>query len=223
MNRAAHVVRTTVFIVCVAAIAQAQTIEEPPRPAEVTIAARARPRTVASNLRADPGASAEAAPPPAQTNQAPQGRQGFIIGIGGGVGIQRFYDPFLFVPIWEHKTSAITDFKVGYAPDDQWLLYYTNQVAWGDSAFFDAVGLSAFGVSYMLEPNSPSVYLTGAVGASVGLDIGTAPGDSGFGVSVGGGYEFARHFSAGGEWMSLDVGTANRTQVFAFTLDWLYY
>ena len=126
--------------------------------------------------------------------------------------------------VGSNKTGAITDFKIGYAPSDKVLVYYTNQVAWGENAGYDAIGMSAVGLTYMLKPTTRTPFVTSAVGASLGMSIGSSSTtDVGLGLSLGGGYEFARHFSIGGRWMSLDAGQPKRSNVFGFTFDWLFY
>jgi len=167
---------------------------------------------------------AQGQPAAAQTDATPAGRKGFIIGLSGGIGFKRESIPATRSTINFNTTGAITDFKIGYAPRDQVLVYYTNQVAWGESLSYDAIGMSAVGVTYMLKPTSPSAFVSGAVGGSLGLSISSTSSSSpGLGVSLGGGYEFARHFSVGARWMSLDVGYPNRSNVFGFTFDWLFY
>jgi hypothetical protein len=144
-----------------------------------------------------------------QANPASARRQGFIVGIGGGIAIGE--DGAVGV------TNVVTDFKIGYAPSDQWLVYSTNQLVWG--SFRNTVGISGVGVTHMFNPTWPSAFVTGAVGATVG----TVASDFVLSFIAGGGWEVAPHFSVGAEWMSLDIGFGGRSSAYAFTFDWLYY
>ncbi len=97
-----------------------------------------------------------------------------------------------------------TDFKIGYAPTNTLAIYYDNKVSWfgitnaiGEDVTI-ASGLTALGVTYFFKPDAPSSFVSGGVGVSSwALPLEDNPPDpwSGFGLFVGGGYEFAKHWS----------------------------
>ncbi len=144
-------------------------------------------------------------------------RKGFIIGLGGGLGFTSYQHEEDWGWVYEtqmdtgdRKTTVAfaTDFRIGGGFNEQFMLYYENRVAWlsaeGDSAggsdviAAHAVGLIGF--SYYLKPITPTWYLVGSVGTSSWMEPFETDGDtkSGFGLSGGAGYEFARRVSVEG-------------------------
>ena len=160
---------------------------------------------------------------------APVGRKGFIVGLGGGAGLHN-------VPVFPGFNSTetisdlaiITDFRIGYAPIDQLLVYYRNNVAWTRNAFYDVVGMSGVGATYYFNRSAPSSFVSGAIGPAVAteVDFGTGTFDDterGTGLSIGGGWEFARHWSVEGHAMFLRLGRNNNHRVLAGTINWMFY
>lgn len=98
----------------------------------------------------------------------------------------------------------MTDFLIGYAPNDKLLIYYINKVSFDVSAkkfFFSGkwphgfYGMAGLGVSYYLEPEGRSLFLTGGLGICV-----NSHGSNyyGFGLAAGFGYEYAKHLQIEG-------------------------
>ena len=136
---------------------------------------------------------------------AQQRRQGFILDLGLGVATTNTtvsIDGIEGEP--ERNTGLGFDFKIGYAPSDQLLIYYNADAAFFRPSYaeeedlaFAASGLSGVGAAVFLRPIAPSPYLHVAVGQGVRAevdDIDRADGYSGTGFSLGGGYEFASHW-----------------------------
>jgi hypothetical protein len=104
----------------------------------------------------------------------------------------------------ENKLPLMTDFKIGFAPDNSWAIYYTSKVSWfritnvyGDNVRV-ANGLGAAAVSYWFKPQAPSLFIAGGFGFSTwALPFEENPPDTwtGSGLFVGGGYEGSRHVS----------------------------
>ena len=140
-------------------------------------------------------------------------RKGFILGFGIGPGLTSFTQE---LAAWDYyqgwvrvksdrsnKMAIMTDFKIGYAPTDFYEIYYTGKVSWFglENVFGDKVtisnGVGALGATYYFAPQAPSPFISGGIGFSTW----SAPFESGsktwtgFGLFVGGGYEFARHMS----------------------------
>lgn len=137
-------------------------------------------------------------------------RKGFILGFGIGPAITSFTQTVAYqgqevTSDRENKFGLGTDFRIGYAPSNHLMIYYTNKVTWlsmenvlnEDVTIVNGVGL--LGVSYYFEPESPSLYLTGTLGTSTWGDY-EELGDawSGFGIGAGVGYEIARYWSVEG-------------------------
>jgi hypothetical protein len=107
----------------------------------------------------------------------------------------------------EDKVGVITDFKIGYAPDNSWAIYYTSKVSWfgienalGNNVTI-ANGMGAAAVSYWFKPQAPSPFVAGGLGFSTwSLPFEDNPPDTwiGPGLFAGGGYEFSRHVSVEG-------------------------
>lgn len=178
-----------------------------------------------------PAARPQAAPGQAQP-QAPMAettaeRKGFIFGLGGGVGLHR--GPAFFGSAGPPNDFAInTDFRIGYAPTDQVLVYYNNSVAWSRSELYDILGLTGVGVTYMIRPTSPTPFVTGAFGAGSAAEVDFGGGrfddtETGSAVLIGGGYEFARHWSVEGAAVFIRLGNGNNHTVLKATFSWMFY
>jgi hypothetical protein len=138
-------------------------------------------------------------------------RKGFILGFSVGPAVTSFTQKValsvgdITESERENKFGAGTDFRIGYAPSNQLMLYYTNKLTWlrltntlnEDVTVVNGVGL--FGLSYYLLPQAPSFYVAGTIGTSLwGVydDLGNAW--TGFGLGGTAGYEFTKYWSVEG-------------------------
>ena len=155
-------------------------------------------------------------------------RQGFIFGIGTGVGITNFEAPLAeywgsaYEGSWPDPRSTAsafaTELKVGHGFTDQFLLYYTSRIAWLplSNLYRDTmIANGAAGVGMMLYPlRSSDFYLVGSAGLAV-LVTYQPPfklekaRQTGLAVSCGVGYEFLRHLTID---FTLNFGNANSSQ-----------
>ncbi len=103
----------------------------------------------------------------------------------------------------------MSDFKIGFGASEQLEIYYASKVSWFGitNALNNKVtissGVGTFGLTYNLRPIVPTFYVSGGLGFSTwSLPFEDPAPDSwlGFGMFVGGGYEFSRHYS-----VSLDI------------------
>jgi hypothetical protein len=156
-------------------------------------------------------------------------RKGFIVGFGGGVGMHRApqFPGFVGGPTIR-DFAVVTDFAIGYAPTDQVLIYYNNQVGWTRNFFYDILGVTGVGVTYMVRPTSPTPFVKftigGGIAAEVDFGLGTVEStDPGLGLTLSGGWEFARHWSVegGAMWVRLEDG--NNHMVLKGTFNWMFY
>lgn len=134
-------------------------------------------------------------------------RKGFVIGISAGPSLTSFTQTIEFLDQEEtsdreNSFGAGTDFRIGYGPNENLLIYYKNGVTWfsmenalGDNVIV-ANGVGGVGVSYFLTPEAPSFFLTGGLGFSFWMLPFEEGTDTwiGLGLSVGAGYEFAPHW-----------------------------
>jgi len=164
-----------------------------------------------------------------------QNRKGFILNLGlGGAVVSSKYDH----PDAErtNQFGVGTDFKIGYAPTDRLLLYYSNDAAFtgvpegSNQEGILATGLSGLGATYFLNLDQGSFYVDGAVGASarnfISTDDGAVDSDTGFGFSIGGGWEFAPHWLLDADLIfgKVDVGIGDlKTNIFRVGVIWLLY
>jgi len=186
------------------------------------------------------GGAAAANPPPstpppqpaASIEPPPEGRKGFIIGFGAGIGMHRtptfsVFDRFgraISTGGGENKIAVATDFNVGYAPTDQFLVYYSNKAAFTTDDRVDAVGVTGGGVTYMFRPTSPSAFVNGSVGVgATGSFINGSGGETGAGFTFGGGYEFARHLSLHGDAIFVRLSNGQNHAVYTATFHFLFY
>lgn len=126
-------------------------------------------------------------------------RRGFILGLGIGFGGSYLQANYGAISGDATRSAFLTNFKIGYAPTNTLEVYYANKVFWWDESGLAILihGLSAFGVTkYMNSETASGPFVSGGLGISV-LD---APFENvnpsyGFGVFMGTGYEFTKHWS----------------------------
>ena len=159
-------------------------------------------------------------------------RKGFTIGVGAGAGSHRtptfrVVDRFGRVVSsggGENKVAIVTNFNIGYAPGDQFLLYYSNKAAFTTDDRVDAVAVTGFGITYMLRRTSPTTFVSGSIGAgSASTFIGSSNAETGRGYSIGGGYEFARHLSLNGDALFVRLGNGQSHSVFQASFNYVFY
>ena len=156
-------------------------------------------------------------------------RKGFMLNVGVGLGQGEYtggdisYDAIGFG----------TDFKIGGGlGNNKVLIYYSNRALWysPDTGGGRTNGMSAAGVSYFLSPQAPSFIFSGALGRGVSRHSDTSTSRSGFGFTIGAGYEFVRNFTAELTYMGADLGedsgpggSSLSASSIMLTLNWLGY
>jgi len=131
-------------------------------------------------------------------------RKGFILGGGLGFGITSYKDTLWEGDERQTKGTLMTDFKIGYAKNNQVAFYFTNKTSWF-SRDFETTGISSNerilsaltggGITYFVNPSARSLFVSGGFGVlSWSADMTTSHNGAGF--FVGGGYEFAKYFNA---------------------------
>ena len=143
-------------------------------------------------------------------------RQGFMLNLGVGAGQAKWNMSTAGIDVSLDKTGFGGDFKIGGGINPQTLLYYTNRTLFysiealdfytGEPYTADFVnGMSAIGVSYFLQPEAPSFFFSGALGIGVLTDSEGSDSESGFGFTLGAGYEFAKNWIVEGTYMNAKV------------------
>lgn len=159
-------------------------------------------------------------------------RKGFVIGFGAGPGFHRTAGysvtnqagRVIFEQPASSSVGLATDFKVGYAPSNQLMTYYSNKAGFGNGdAAYDLVAMTGFGVTYMTRPTSPTPFLTGGLGIGVGRSLVGSSGELGLGLSVGGGYEFTRRWSIDGDVLFVRLGDTDNHAVFRGMITFTFY
>lgn len=156
-------------------------------------------------------------------------RQGFIFGIGTGIGTTNFEAPLAeywgdaYEGSWPDPRATAsafaTELKVGHGLTDQFLLYYTSRIAWLplSNLYRDTmIANGTAGVGMMLYPlRGSDFYLVGSTGLAV-LVTYQPPfkleraRQTGLAVSGGVGYELLRHLTID---FTMNFGNANSTQL----------
>lgn len=164
-------------------------------------------------------------------------RKGFVIGFGIGaarVTTSAGQGP-LSVSLTE--TAVSTDFKIGYAPTDQLLIYWsadgafrsTSDLTNQDGLSFS--GLGGIGATYFLEPGQNSFFVSASIGrssdAALGSD-GQTDALSGSGFAIGGGYEFSGHWTVDADIVMNSLnddgfGGDYSQRIIRVGLSWLHY
>ena len=156
-------------------------------------------------------------------------REGFAVGLGlgyGGVENNTGYSV-------ENSSGLTTSFKIGGGFSDQWMIYYSTRMVFFSHSHNQKnwyQGMNAAGVSYFLEPEGPSFFFSGelGVGGYNNFDNNLANGwfyDSGWGFTVGAGYEFSPHYLIEVNYMraSWNSNPEKRVSNLTVTLNWLVY
>lgn len=169
-------------------------------------------------------------------------RRGFIIGFGVGPGYTSLSQTldlgFAEASGDVNKFTINTDFRIGFAVNNQVLVYWHSKVAFfGDkvgTAYYDyfsgdyyyveedatfASGIGGIGVAYYFQPVIPSPYINATLGYSSFSALGNDnyDGEMGVGFAAGVGYEFAPHWTVEA---SLNYGksSSDYLETSAFTL-----
>lgn len=170
-------------------------------------------------------------------------RKGFVLGVGAGAAIvnsqqQLNYGGMEAKGPSENRGAFLTNFELGYAPNNRLMLLYSNTVAWFrilnvyDERVTIASGINGLGADYYLRPGSPSLF----IGMTIGLAAWTAPfeedarGLSSFGAQLRAGIEPAKHLKV---MFSLMYGKPTDKEgnlklqtesvIFGVSLNWLGY
>lgn len=127
-------------------------------------------------------------------------RKGFILGLGAGVQT---------VDLETGKNPSYgglaTAFKVGGGITDQFLLFYSNDVAWFDNGYDNYyTGVTGLGFQYYFQKEN-SLYLSGSLGFASLSDADRTFQYLGTGGTLGLGYEFKKHVSVEGKLMMSSV------------------
>ena len=149
-------------------------------------------------------------------------REGFLASIGAGLNLTN-------TSIYNNSETSFglsTAFKIGYGFNNQFLLYYTNDVSWYGLDVSDdwyTTGASSIGASYYIEENSP-YYVLGSIGIG-GLSNFTAGdgSDTGMAFALGGGYEYSPHVLLEGTWQHVSAEDDVSSNVFKFTINYMWY
>ena len=163
--------------------------------------------------------------PPAQASGGPSAeRKGFIVGIGVGVGLHRIPEAGVTGESLDRSAFALgPDFRIGYAPTDQFLIHYSAKAVFTQATDYDAVGISGLGVTYMIRPRSPSFFVTGIAGEAGRATVESSDFRDGHGFGVGAGYEFKRHWTVSGDALFLRFGGDDNHTVLLATVGYLRY
>ena len=163
---------------------------------------------------------------PAESQAVDGHREGFAVGLGLGYGGVENAGYSV-----ENSSGLTTSFKIGGGFSDQWLIYYSTRMVFfshHEKNWYQ--GMNAAGVSYFLEPEGSSFFFSGelGVGGYNNFDNNVASGwfyDSGWGFTVGAGYEFSPHYLIEVNYMraSWNSEPEKRVSNFTVTLNWLVY
>ncbi len=128
-------------------------------------------------------------------------RKGFMLGFGAGGSITSFTQtlsglgaPFDGTSDRENSFGFATSFKIGAGFNEQFMLYYVNNLAWFslDNVLGETVtignGVGLIGVSYYLQPEKPSMYILGLIGLATWDAIFESDSSASTGFGLGGGF-----------------------------------
>ncbi len=134
-----------------------------------------------------------------------------VLRIGGGLGRQ--------------TVVTFTARAVSYKPSIEYTDPFTGTTTTVEGDLGN--GFSGVEISYFLKPQAPSFFFTGGLGAGVYMDNDTDESESGFGLSLGGGYEFATNWvleaNIFGAKVAEIMGTDMTISAATFTISWFAY
>ena len=142
-------------------------------------------------------------------------RKGFILGVGLGQGfVSHTQNANGYKSIDDSNIALSGNFKMGYAPNNCLMIYtfgtvtfFKNNYILDDKKWKISSKISeGLGISYYFNETAPSPYIMGGIGESewdaekeeFEPDIENSVCVQGYGIAVGGGYEFNRYFSVEG-------------------------
>lgn len=137
-------------------------------------------------------------------------RKGFILGYGVGISNVTFKQEIEGYGESDSETEIgfATDFKIGFAPNNKFEIYYSSQVAWFSlkNIYNESVtisdGVGAISMSYFLSSglDSSEWCRSGFLSAGYGFSGWSTPFEEGSeswigsGFFAGAGYEFSKHY-----------------------------
>jgi hypothetical protein len=141
-------------------------------------------------------------------------RKGLVIDVGVGPGLISMQGE-------DNAFGFMTDMEIGYAFNDRLIFHLINKAAWYRAKWYyydwsqswerielkynnwtTVHGLIGLGGTYFLQPQAPSAFLTAGTGLAYTTAVGKKTDNyAGFGILLGGGYEFARHWAVSGHFM----------------------
>jgi len=137
-------------------------------------------------------------------------KQGFIVGLGIGVTSVSTEIEFKNGTQFDERTMGVaTSFKLGYAFNEQFSVYYTNQVDWYTfNASSTQVGITGIGADYYFTKTS-GLYATGMLGFGSISDINNNGSTTGSGFGIGIGHDLLPHMSVEATYMHINIDENN--------------
>ena len=140
-------------------------------------------------------------------------RQGFFIGLGGGVGSVD--------ELSGDDLSGVTSFKIGGGPSNHVLVYGSNRVVYINGTY---LGMSSLGASYFLRPSGSSLFFAGEVGlAALGSRTGFNGSNSKIGFTLGIGYQFPLNLLLEADYMQASMESGTDLKSYTLTLSWFAF
>lgn len=123
-------------------------------------------------------------------------RRGFVLGGGAGLAPSCKFE---YGSVDESKTGFGMNFIIGGAFDEHNMLVYEGNIVGFNSDLYEdnaAQGFNGAAWYHYFGQTGRSAFTTVGIGFEV-MNVGDEYKDSGFGMLLGGGYEFARHWQVG--------------------------
>ncbi len=188
---------------------------------------------------------------PTKAKVSPEGqkdRKGFVVGLGLGPSYTTYTMTNGSVTSErQNKVGINTDFKIGYAFSNQVMVYWMSKVSWykeelASRGYYDPYryaylmsvkevtvtnGMGGAAVTYFFKAWAPSPFVFAGLGYSaLSTPFDDYDASYGLGLTVGGGFEFVRHFCFEGSLVygsPKDAGITMNSLSFKITLNWLGY
>ncbi|RAP30747.1 hypothetical protein DID78_02240 [Candidatus Marinamargulisbacteria bacterium SCGC AG-343-D04] len=160
-------------------------------------------------------------------------RKGFVLGLGAGGHSTTYKQSFEMLSAEVDTSGLSSSVKIGYGFNEQCAVYYLRDAVWYsmDTMFGEITyvsGIMGVGVTYYFKPTTQTFFVS--AGAGIG-DL-SAPFEdwltpsTGSAITLGAGYEFAKHVSVEGKVLSTFIeesGVDNETLSFLVSMNYMWY
>jgi len=157
-------------------------------------------------------------------------KKGFLVSLGGGLSNVNTKVSLGNLGANESSFGLASSFKLGYGFNEQFMLYYVNDVSWygyenDPNKDTYATGLTGIGASYFFDKNKP-YYILGGVGVGTITNVSKSVQTRGNSFMIGAGYEAVKHLQVEASYVKSNFEESNvkaNINTVKMTLNYMWY